>query len=53
MKVVIDIPKLECDRLRRDAGWTNLEIYRKLIKDAIEVADNETKRGKQDGKQSN
>lgn len=51
MKVVIDFPVLECDRLRRDAGWTNLEIYRKLIKDAIEVADNETKRGKQDGKE--
>ncbi len=42
MKVVIDIPELECDRLRRDAGWTNLEIYRKLIKDAIEIADNAT-----------
>ena len=32
MKVVIDIPENEYERLQRDAGWTNLELYRELVK---------------------
>lgn len=32
MKIVIDIPEVEFERLQRDAGWTNLVIYRELIK---------------------
>ena len=32
MKLVIDIPEDEYERLQRDAGWTNLERYREVIK---------------------
>lgn len=35
MKIVIDMPEREYERLQRDAGWTNLEIYRELIKNGM------------------